>query len=457
MKKYFASLFLVGALIMLLTGIIAGVLISINYISPDFMKSIIPFNYLRPIHTTSVVSWIVLAAIGGVYYYLVDDLGEIYSKKLAIFHFLVLFVTALGLFSSLITGNMEGREYLVFPQIYMVPILFAWGLFGWNYYKTLIGKVKDWPVYYWMWGTGIVFMIIHLTESNLWYFEFFRKDFIRDMTIQWKSYGSFVGSWNMLVYGTAIYIMSKIKNDDSVGRGWLSFFFYFLGLTNLMFGWAHHTYILPTAPWIRYLAYGISMTEWVIFIRMIYVWQKSLGSKPKQSFPMAYRFLMASDLWVFINLLLALLMSIPALNFFSHGTHITVAHSMGTTIGINTMILFASLSFILEKHGSPTRVKLTKMLFYAMNISLLIFWTALLLMGVKKALWLEANPDGRMGELHMDSYNYYLVFIGSGIGLLLSIGSFALEFLRRFGREVRYMIYPKSIQEEIDHLSDLDY
>ena len=132
-----------------------------------------------------------------------------------------------------------------------------------------------------MWATGIVFMIYHFTEAHLWLLPYFRDHFIQNISLQWKSGGSYVGSWNMLVYGTSLFVMSKISNDDSYAKSKKAFFF-FLGLTNLMFGWAHHVYIIPTAPWIRYLAYAISMTEWIILFSIIYDWKKNL-SKEKQN------------------------------------------------------------------------------------------------------------------------------------------------------------------------------
>ncbi len=192
-------------------------------------------------------------------------------------------------------------------------------------------------------------MMYHLSEAYLWLHPDIKNNFIKSLAIQWKAGGSFVGSWNMLVYGTAIYLMAKIKGDDSIGRQRKSFFFYFLGLTNLMFGWAHHIYIVPTAPWVRYVAYGISMTEWIILFHMLYEWKKSLPEETKIKNLLPYKFLVMADVWVFLNLILALLFSIPAINFFTHGTHITVAHSMGTTIGINTTILLASVLFIVNQ------------------------------------------------------------------------------------------------------------
>lgn len=450
MRDRIGSLFIISGLIVLIMGVIIGILISMNYILPEFMKELIPFNRLRPLHTTSVISWIILAASGGVYYYLSQE-GLLYSKRLSFVHYVVFACTFACIIVSLLLGQMGGREYLVFSPVLILPILFGWMLFGWNYFKSVLGKIHNWPVYYWMWGTGIIFMIFHLIESNFWMLDHFRQDFIRDMTVQWKSYGSFVGSWNMLVYGTAIYLMAKLKGDESPGRGRLPFFFYFLGLTNLMFGWAHHTYVLPTLPWVRYIAYGISMTEWIIFIRMIYMWSKSLSAKDKSKAGLAYLFLMASDFWVFCNLLMALLMSIPALNLYTHGTHITVAHSMGTTIGINTMILMGSISYIVTNRKMKINGKYITQLFYTVNISLAGFWISLIASGVHKAMVYSNLENVSTSELHASSYAYYVAFILSGVLLGISLMLLSVSFVKSLFRDIFYIAMPTSLQQDWDN------
>jgi nitric oxide reductase subunit B len=287
-----------------------------------------------------------------------------------------------------------------------------------------------------MWGTGIVFMIYHFSEAHFWLIPHFRENFIRDITVQWKSYGSFVGSWNMLLYGTAIFLMAKIKGDDDVGRGKKAFFFYFLGLTNLMLGWAHHTYFIPTQPWVRYLAYGVSMTEWIILISIIMSWKKSLTQEKLNTNQFAYKFLMSMDFWVFFNLIMALLISIPFINFYTHGTHITVAHSMGTTIGINTSILLASLIFIATRTNESIMQKSTALLYkgyLVFNISLAVFLISLLLGGIKKSVWLffTANPSS-FGEMHESLHPFMLVFLFAGIGVFIGLIMIAIPILKVF-------------------------
>ncbi|CAM1351399.1 cbb3-type cytochrome c oxidase subunit I [Tenacibaculum insulae] len=435
MKNKTALYFLILSLSALLLGILFGLLASLQYIFPEMLKEIIPFSKMRPFHVSTVISWIILSVTGGVYYYLTEvEKLPLFSFKLQKTHFYIFLLSGVGIYISFITGNMNGREYLAFTPFLTIPILIGWILFGVNYYKTLIKKVKNWPVYYWMWGTGIVFMIYHLCESHFWLIPSFREYFIKDISVQWKSYGSFVGSWNMLVYGTAIYVMSKIKSDEASTRGKKVFFFYFLGLTNLMFGWAHHTYIIPTQPWIRYVAYGISMTEWVVLANIIYVWKKSLNTSQKEGNIMAYKFLVAADFWVFLNIILALLFSIPAINFFTHGTHITVAHSMGTTIGINTTILLASLFFIAQKTIPTFKIDtlFVKRNYYLFQGSLLLFFCTLLYAGAIRSHWMYFTKEVHFSEMQDGLYGTYIAFFLFGVCLVISIISIALILLKAF-------------------------
>lgn len=457
MKKHFSLIFLLVGLFALLGGALIGVLISMVYVFPDFLNDFIPFNQLRPMHTTFVVSWIIMTAVGGIYFYItkIENL-KLYSPKLAVAHIVLYLILALIIPFAYITQRMGGREYLEFSPYLILPILLGWFFFGINYFKTMLRQVRNWPAYYWMWGIGIVFMIFHMSESNFWLFKSIREDYIRDATIQWKSYGSFVGSWNMLVYGTALYLMSKIKDTTNIARGKQTFFFLFLGLTNLMFGWAHHTYMMPSPGWVRYLAYGVSMTEWIIFIKIIWSWSKSLSKKDKRKYSMTYKFILASDAWVFINLVMALFMSIPSFNYFSHGTHITVAHSMGTTIGINTCILFASLTYIISRlNGKEILTKFASKAYYLFNGSLFAFFATLVIMGIKKMIWQE--NEGTYGELHESSYGFYVVFVLSGIVLFCSIALIVVPMIRALlPYAVRATLSEKTVteveiaEEEID-------
>lgn len=432
--KQLPAAFMLLAISALFIGLIFGILISIQYLSPEFLKEVLPFQRMRELHVVSVVSWVVLAATAGVYAYIQEDgLTPLHRPGLAKTHLYLFAITGAGILISIGTGHMGGREYLTFYPWLMLPILSGWLMMAWNYFKTARKSPLKWPVYKWMWMTGLIFMSYHLTESNLWIIPYFREQFILDFTIQWKSYGSFVGSWNMLVYGTAIYLMSKIKGNTEMAYSKTAFFFYLLGFTNLVLGWAHHIYPVPGAAWIRGVAYTISMTEWIILIHMIYVWAKKSEQHERDRHPIAFKLLILTDVWVFVNVLIALLISIPAINLFTHGTHITVAHSMGTTIGINTTILMASLFYALKQwcqfDWQPYQLKIKSGLII-FNSSLVVFLTALIIAGYYKGLWQKGLTEYSFNQ-HFEALTpVYFLFLIAGLGIFTGLSFIILPLVK---------------------------
>ena len=434
MKKEIGILFIGFALVALLGGVFFGSISALQYIIPGFLDSF-PFFKCRPLHVSLVVAWIFLSAIGGIYYYLPKYCHlPLFSVKLPRVHFWMFLIAGLVILASYIVGKFGGREYWEFPPVLAIPIFISWIVFGFNYFKTVIKKTGQWPVYMWMWSTGIVFFLFTFSESYLWMFPYFRNSIVRDLTVQWKAYGALVGSWNMLVYGTAIFIMERISGDEGIAKSKLAFLMYFLGFTNLLFGWAHHVYIVPCAPWIRYFAYGISMTELLILGKIILSWRSTIDEAKRNFHVLSYKFIVASDFWVFINLALALAISIPAINIFSHGTHITVAHAMGSTIGINTMILLASCLFLIEnvtkKQFTVAEAKSIKVGFFIMNLFLAFFWIALLYAGAEKGR-LIVEDKLNFQEIMQHINPFLRIFTISGLGIFAGILMITIPALKK--------------------------
>src|SRR5690606_8039725 len=206
----------------------------------------------------------ILAAIGGVLNYVQEHTGKkLYSTKLAAIQ-LWMFVTGIGaILISYCFGIFGGREYWEFHPVLALPIVSGWLLFIINLAKT-IGWPRRQPVYIWMWLTGATFFLFTFLESYLWLVPWFRSNIVNDMTIQWKSYGSMVGAWNMLIYGCSIFLMDKISGNKKGSTSGVAFALYFTGLFNLMFNWGHHIYTLPTHSYVKHIGYAVSMTQLVL-------------------------------------------------------------------------------------------------------------------------------------------------------------------------------------------------
>jgi len=148
-----------------------------------------------------------------------------------------------------------------------------------------------------------------------------------------------------------------------------------------------------------------------------------LEEREKFRYLLTYKFLIASEFWIFLNLLLALFMSIPAINRYTHGTHITVAHAMGTTIGINTMILLASISYILKMDEDKNkRMRLHLNIgYWTSQLSLLVFWVALIVAGIIKGYRAITLKITVFTELMEPVLKVLKVFMYSGFVLAIGL------------------------------------
>ncbi len=418
-----AKVFLVLALSYLLLGLTLGVIGGFQYILPSFLKDKLSFQQTRPLHVYLVITWLFTAAQAGIYYYLPRVSNRpVYWQQGIWIHFFLQLIVSLFIITCFFLGYFGGREYLEFPPLLGAFIMLSWIPFTINFFFTLKPNYKTAPVYIWMWSTGIVFFFITLSESYLWLFDFFHTNIVRDVTVQWKALGSMVGSWNMLIYGTGMYVMEQTSGNNKPSRSPIAFFFYFLGLTNLMFNWGHHTYIVPAAPWIKNVAYFISMTELLILANIIWQWRKTMNEARKNYHRMPFRLLSYADAWILLNLTLAIIISVPAWNYYTHGTHITVAHSMGATIGINTMLLLSSVFFIIKREKQAAFEKCKPWVgrgIVITNMALLVFWASLLGSGLVK---ISSKLNNEIFQIMMQKCEpYFKAFAYSGTVILLGL------------------------------------
>ncbi len=407
--------FLKLGLLFLLSTLVFGLLAGLQYVVPGIGRDVFSFEKLRPLHVSSAVFWILTAAMGGVMTFLSEerktDLQTHVLVKAQYFIFLLSFVAIL---LSYCFGVFGGREYWEFHPYFSVLIVLGWLLFIVNYFRN-VKSIKNQPVYVWMWSTGLIFFLFTYLESNFWWvIPKLNNNLIHDMTVQWKSYGSLVGSWNLLIYGSSIYLMDKISGNKKYSHSNIAFMLYGLGLFNLMFNWGHHIYTLPTASHIKHIAYLVSMTELFILGRIIYTWGKSLteAKKIKHIFPA--RLLFAADAWVFANLGLAILMSIPVFNVFMHGTHVIVGHTMGTTIGINTMLL---LAYAYEVFKPKLENKKFQFAYALTNTALVVFFLSLIFAGFSKSYIQYHNPQIAYTDLIEKIRPFFYVFYVAGATL----------------------------------------
>lgn len=429
------------SLVLLTLTLFVGTISAFAFLFPEASNRSIPFYMLRPMHVSAALFWIITGAVSGILIYLPKVYPLASPTPRAERSFVLFWIATIAvIFTAYAFKKFGGREYWAFPPWLGIPLLVAWSCLLVVYFRAWRSRSNS-PLYVWMWTTGVVAFLLTFLEQNLYHIPWFRMSFLRELTVQWKSNGAMVGAWNQMIYGTALFLMVRISGDEGIAKSRSAFFFYFLGLTNLMFNWGHHIYNLPTNHWIRHIAYAITMTEWILLVNIIRGFRAKLATDRKYHYQLPYRFLAASEYWVLANLVLALFMSIPAINRYTHGTHITVAHAMGATIGINTMILLASFGYALkiDRLGASLRKTIAKY-FVLVQVFLSIFWLALISAGVLKA-WRETGLGmNSFDEIMKPVRGVLYLFAIAGLGLLFSMLPIIRAYwiaLGQLGQEVK--------------------
>lgn len=415
------------ALALLLAALLLGVLAGIAFVLPE-APPWMNFTRLRPLHTTTALFWILTGAVAVMLVSRTDVVGvEPHRRLLHGFLFLWAGSLAIALVSYLV-GRFGGREYWEFPPWLALPIGLAWVLLLIDHARALRGRGRGAPMHLWMWTTGLIFFLFTFIEQNLWLLPAIRSSYLRDLTVQWKSNGSMVGAWNQLIYGASLYLAVRVSGNEALARSGKAHAFWFLGLANLMFNWGHHLYNAPTAGWLRHAAYAISIAEWVILFDILRGMRLKPGTRPMKGFSSGC--LRWAEHWVLLNLVLALLMSVPALYRFTHGTHVTVAHAMGATIGINTFILLGCIAhwsgFDAVHAGRWPRVGLR-----IAAVALHVLWSALIVAGVLKGWRVLGLGLSEHAEVMRPVMPVLVVFVASGAVVAVGLALVVIPLLRQ--------------------------
>ncbi len=439
------TIFMLLACCSLLVALLAGVLGSIYYTSSYevLQKLNLSFQTLRPLHTGGAGGWIYLAAVAIVFDFLFRRLkergadGPALKKVQAHISLLIGLWTVAGLLAlvTLPMGIFSGREYVGFHPVISLLILAGWLVFASLFFKINGFSLRNQPVYVWMWVTGLGLFVYSFCEAHAYLLDYLSRAPVRDLAVQWKSYGTLVGSFNLLVYGALMYLGAR-GGDKKYAYSKLAFFFFFLGILNSLTNYGHHTYHLPQSMWVKWISFTVSMTEIIIFFKILLdlFSLKMLRAQFKER--PAFAMLLGSvTIWTFLQLFVALLISVPPINTLFHGTHVILAHSMGSMVGIDTMALLATAAFLFANHHGNDTSRFTRFAPAAVigfNLSLFVLWGTLVWIGVRSGLRLYM--DGVLPRASLFPDYMGPVFLVSGTLISLSLVVLLVPWVGKLGQ-----------------------
>jgi nitric oxide reductase subunit B len=313
-------------------------------------------QHLRPIHESFAFAWVFLGGVTVAHAWLISLRGPLAGAELTRFRAMVaLWCTAgAGILVSLAAGKFTGREYAGYHPAFGAMILAGWGLFAWNFFGRAGFSLRGKPVYVWMWTAAIPLFAITFLEANAYTLEWVSRRPLRDIAIQWKSNGVMVGSFNLLAYGSMMWVAGRMRGNDSYAHSSTGFLLFAVGIINTFTNYGHHTFHLPQSHWVHWVSFLISMIEVILLAKVaVDLWNLRRKAPAPPDLAVPARFASSVTFWTFLMLATAIAMSVPPVNSLIHGTHIVTAHAMGTMIGIDSMILWCALSWAVRQLAGP--------------------------------------------------------------------------------------------------------
>ena len=380
---------------------------------------------LRPLHTTFASAWLFLAGTTGLLHYLFQTFGEpgLGDRRRFRFQFICFGIAGAGALLTLPLGITSGREYLGLHPLLSLPIWLGWAALTW----TFLAKVRHgyWqrPVYVHMWTVGLLLFLYTFAEGHAYLLPAVRSHPIVDLQVQWKSCGTLVAAFNQIVYGCLLYLGEQRSGDRRIAQSRTAFALFGVGLLNSFTNYAHHTYHLPQTHLVKWIAFTVSMLEILLLARLL----TEITTRGPRRAPNRVRLDVSGHLiglakrWNLFLLTLAILISVPPLNALIHGTHVVMAHAMGSELAIDSYILFATLAWILGRifpsreigeeilAGPPVRRALV-----SINGFLIALVALLLVAGLRTAFLRLGGPT------HPDlwpAFPYAFVVVGSGLAI----------------------------------------
>ena len=398
-----------------------------DLIIPD-LPSPIPFEYGRSVHLGLAILWPLIGTMGIAYYSVVQEIrADIYSQKIARWQLWFVLFFSLSLYATLALRIGNGREYFEGLPLFYLGISLSIALGAYNLLRTLISAKSRITPAAAITTTGMSLLFLFLFPNVLTYQNPIADEAIKFWVVHlWEELAFELTTAGFISY---FYSLTNIASKAEMRR-WI-YLEATLTVVAGFFGTGHHYF------WIGFPAYWLlvglvfSILEVVPVFMLAFLTYKGLKKQPKLNYRLKLTlwFILSSLLNNVLGAsLLGLLISVPQVNLYMHGTYLTSGHAHLALFGALGFLVLGGCYHVLSE-GSEPSIKayktgvLTVML---INIGLQTMGLSLNIAGFVQAyLWRMLGLD----FMDVSSIIHpYLVLRAAG-GLLFALGGLLLGWI----------------------------
>ena len=406
--------------------ILMGVIMGYVYLYPNFLAEIVPFNILRMLHTNSLIVWL-LTGFFGITYYLIPEEAEreLTSVPLAYLQLAILVVGTAGVVLTylfdLFHGNpflgKQGREFIEQPVWVQVGIVVAALIFLYNVTTTVLRGRKTAVanvLLLGLWGIALLFLFAFYNPANL---------AVDKMFWWWIVHLWVEGVWELVMAAVLAFLMLKLTGvDREVVEKWI-YGLAALALFTGILGTGHHYYWIGTPGYWQWIGSVFSAMEVLPFFAMVLfvfsmVW-KGRREHPNQaallwSLGTATLAFFGAGVWGFLH-------TLAPVNYYTHGTQVTMSHGHLAFYGAYVSLNLAFISYAMPKlmGREPYNQVLNMIAFWTISAGMTFMTFALTFAGI-----VQTHLQRVRGEAFMDVQDELTLFywLREGAGLVVLLG-----------------------------------
>lgn len=335
------------ALLLFVLQVLLGLWLAVNYFAtlPQSLVDIFPFSTARAMHTNLLVLWLLLGFMGATYYIVpAETKSEIYSTKIAYIQLAALALTGVTALIGFFFGWTQGRPLLEIPMPLDFVIVIGALMFLFNIGMTMI-KAKNWTVIQGTLLGGLVFLAV---------MYLFGIPFYRNLTIDWYYWWWVIhlwveGAFELIAGAIFAFILMKITGvDRAVVEKWLYVemgLFLFTGIA----GTGHHYYWLGAPRYWLWVGGVFSALEPLpILLMVIDTMRHVRDRKLEVSNSLVWTYAIGGAFYhLFGAGLLGFAHTLPQVNYYTHGSQVTVSHGhlafFGAYAMLNLMVFYYAM------------------------------------------------------------------------------------------------------------------
>lgn len=376
--------FALSALLFLLQ-VVFGLIIGAQYVWPDFLVDVLPFSMGKAIHINLLVLWLVLGLMGATYYIVPpESKRELHSTKIAMVQFWLLTVGGVADIVGLLFGVSEGRKYLEAPWPIDVGIVIGALLFLYNVGMTVLKAERRTAIHTTL-LTGLVGLSVLFLGGNILVRN---PNFSLDQYWWWWIVHLWVeGTWELVVASVTAFMTIRIAGvpREQVEK-WLYLEVALVFLTGIL-GIGHHYFWIGTPKYWLMVGGFFSALEPVPLALIVWnTFQHLKETHTKPTNPLALHWMVAAVIGNFVGAgLMGVVHTIPAVNYWTHGTQVTAGHGHMAFFGAYAAAIIAVIYYALPEMKGITETFSQRNGYKAllwMNFSMLAMSLTLLASGV---------------------------------------------------------------------------